>query len=625
MRIGRVIDLPKVKPIIFCLLVMLMLPACAFCEGLVFYVSPEGSDEGTGMADAPFQTLGAAVALARAEKTDEEITIWLRGGIYYLDETLSLIYKDRNRIAFRAYPGETPVLCGAAPVEGFIQTIRDGQTVWAVQISLKPLNALYGEDGALQNARWPKEGYLSVAEPVNKVSSMFVQQRAFFADPALLPERLDGAKVRLLHWWKDELSGVRAYAGDTGRIALNRLTSMSIFKGDFFWLENVLCAPLEMGEWAYDATEGMLYYRPREGETIENTTLYAGTLERLITLESVSGITFEGITFARTAWSIPLRDSQSDFAQAAYDADAAIYIRQAKEIAFVDCVFRDIGAGCIRFDYNVQDASVRGCRFENIGAHAVYIKGKNLRDDPQAVRHITLENNLIAGYGRNYLNAAAILLIHARDVDIIHNEIHDGTYTAISAGWVWGSGFNATNNIRIASNLIYDIGQGILSDMGGIYLLGAQPDTVVTGNIIHGVSALDYGGWGIYLDEGASGILVENNLVYGCSSQGFFQHKGRYNTVRNNIFALNLSGQVGTSDKRASGTFLLTQNLLVGTEPFFYHKYGVERIELGDNLFYTGALPFVNAQAGDFSLIDDPAYAEIGFVPWNYEAGTFSR
>lgn len=53
-----------------------------------------------------------------------------------------------------------------------------------------------------------------------------------------------------------------------------------------------------------------------------------------------------------------------------------------------------------------------------------------------------------------------------------------------------------------------------------------------------------YGGWGIYLDEGSSYILVEKNLVYACGSDAYHLHYGSYNTVRNNIFALSGESQV---------------------------------------------------------------------------------
>ena len=62
-------------------------------------------------------------------------------------------------------------------------------------------------------------------------------------------------------------------------------------------------------------------------------------------------------------------------------------------------------------------------------------------------------------------------------------------------------------------NHLYNIGQGVLSDMGAIYTLGVQAGTVIRNNLIHDVNSFTYGGWGIYPDEGSSDMVIENNIV----------------------------------------------------------------------------------------------------------------
>lgn len=603
------------------LLVILLIPSLATAQENAVFVALDGDDTAAGTKEAPLRTLEAVEAWLHARKDKAPVTVYLREGTYYPERTMALNYRDRGGITFRAFPGETPVISGGRLLEGWEETTHHGRNVWMVPYAGETLRVLYGADGARQNARWPKEGMLAVAAPAEVVESMSVNQRSFYADSGLLPSSLDGAFVRLLHWWKDELSGVGSYDTDTGRISMNRKTALTIRAEDSFWLENVLDAPLEDGEWAHDAANGVLYYAPKEGEHTGDTSLYAGALEQLIHIDGVSDIAFDGITFTQTAWSIPFRDRETDFAQAAFDAESAVYLRGGEGVSFVNCTFQDMGGGCIRLDRGMKDVIISANVFENIGAQAVYTTGRNVKGDPAVVERITIEDNHINGYGRNFLNAVAILLVHTAEADVRHNEIHDGTYTAISAGWVWGTDTNVTDYITIENNLLYDIGQGMLSDMGAIYTLGVQKHTVIRGNVIHDVHAATYGGWGIYLDEGASGILVENNLVYSCSGQGFHQHNGVKNTVRNNILAYNLSGQVGASDKSGKGTFVLDGNILVGEEPFFWHKYDVEQMELGQNLFYTDASPFVGEVGVDFVLADDPLFESIGFEPWENLAG----
>lgn len=268
----------------------------------------------------------------------------------------------------------------------------------------------------------------------------------------------------------------------------------------------------------------------------------------------------------------------------------------------------------------------------------------------------------IKKYGRISNNAVGVLLIHAADCEISHNEIHDGWYTGISVGWVWGYSDNPTNGIKISNNLIYNIGNGWLSDMGGIYTLGVQPDTVISGNIIYNVGCYSgnggYGGWGIYLDEGSSGITVENNLAYDCSSQAFHQHYGQDNIIRNNILAFGGEGQFRISRKEDHNLLYLYNNILVGygtpmycrtTEKDWFTDNGniywdyktegnvysgkstkpFERESLVimtakgyyNNATYADPL-FRDAENRDFTLAENSPAIETGFVPWEYDAGT---
>ena len=101
---------------------------------------------------------------------------------------------------------------------------------------------------------------------------------------------------------------------------------------------------------------------------------------------------------------------------------------------------------------------------------------------------------------------------------IAHNDISGPLQWAISVGWNWGYSANSTNNIKICDNLIYDIGNGWLSDMGAIYTLGIQPDTVISGNVIYNVGCDEgrygYGGWGFNLAEARALRLMRAHPDY---------------------------------------------------------------------------------------------------------------
>jgi len=596
-------------------------PSMAENAGLNLYVAEDGDDTQSGAFETPLKTLRAALIQALRPGITGPVTIWMRGGTYLIDQTLAAVGTPPfSQLTIRAYGTERPVLTGGKALSGWTETTLNGVTVWTVPYAGGELRALYGEDGARQPSRLPKQGFFRVLEPYSKTESKLEGSYAFYVNKSDMPPTLEGAVVRLLHWWKDELTGVKGYVSASGLLLLNRYTSMTVAKGDLFWLENVPNVPLAPGEWLFDQQNQRLYYAPLPNEAPGVTRLYAGVEEQLIALRGLSNVEFHGITFARTGWNIPKNDAQPDFPQAAYDVGSAIFVAEGENIRFINCTFQSIGSACIRLDFAVKNAVISGCTFENIGAQAVYVRGQNESMEPVITEGIVIENNHINGYGQNFLNAAAILIIHSRGAIVSHNEIHGGTYTAISAGWVWGTGYSVTESIRIQNNLIYGIGQGRLSDMGAIYLLGSQPNTVVSGNIIHDVISAEYGGWGIYLDEGSDGIRVTNNLVYRCSAQGFHQHSGVYNTVENNIFAFNQDGQIGAS---GPGAFYLNKNIIVGEKPYFKQEKESE-IRQGKNIFRTEGSLFFDAEGGNFNLVNDPGIAAIGFTPWIFFAGRYA-
>ena len=636
----------------------------------VLYVSPAGDDAAAGTMEAPLATL--AGAKERAKTLSGPVTVYFRGGDYTLTETAAFTAADKADVTYKAYGDERVVFTAGTPYTGFEETTVNGVRAFRKNVGAADFNVLFGADRALTRPRLPETGYFTVRSVSDadvddlKENKIFYAYRGMYVNQGDVPafrNRTD-VLIRILHYWKDEMLTIRSYDAGTGHLTFSRPTSMEVRENDRYFFENVFEALDAPGEWYLDKAQGVLWYIPFAGETAADLTLWGSDLETMITVNGADGIAFERIVFRGNGFRIPRGNTERDLSsQAAYDATPCVSFENAENVSLTNCEFRDIAACAVYMGTAVRDARVENCRFENIGAQAVFIRGKNVpADDAEITENITVKNNLIAGYGREFFNAVGVLVIHAGAVEVSHNEIHDGYYTAISCGWVWGYGYNVTNRCRIADNLIYNIGQGWLSDMGGIYMLGVQPGTVLSGNVIHNVAADPgqggYGGWGIYLDEGSSQMTVEKNLVYACGSDSYHLHYGADNVIRNNIFALSAESQVRVVSRYEDHkTADFTNNIILtdGKTPVFSHIQNAKALSAAGNILWDvregGSLyaltdgdetramslatarrkgllgdniaadpQFVDPLRFDFTLKETSPAPRYGFEPWDYAA-----
>lgn len=655
-------------------------------------VSPDGDDSNPGTLELPLKTPEAAKEKAKSVSADKAVTVWFREGTYVLDSELNFTSEDKDNVIYRSYPDEKAAFSGSKEISDWSETTINGVNAFVTDIDIESeddyFRSLFKGNKRLSRSPYPKEGVFKVADP--KIDESVTQEHApeFFTHSAVFYahtkdvldfENQKDIDIKLMHFWCDELLPIHSVDAKTGRIETTKPTSMTVRVDDNYVFENVKEALSLPGEWYLDRAEQKLYYIPEEGDTVDNTVLYAGINEQLITFNGAKNVSFQGIDFINTDWDHVSGTWFSDFStsnplyqnlkydcvhpQAAFETPSAIYVAASSGINFTDCRFENISYTALKFDKASKDCSVTSCLFNEIGANAIFIHGDFVV--PATTQNINVTDCHISRYGRIFNNAIGILLTHAINCNLSNNEIHDDWYTGISVGWNWGYTDNPTSGIKICNNLIYNIGNGWLSDMGGIYTLGIQPDTVISGNIIYNVGcdegAYGYGGWGVYLDEGSSYILVENNLVYDCSSQTFHQHYGKDNIVRNNIFAFGGEGAFIISKNEDHNSLTLTSNILVvDNQPIYKNTVSVDwfiddkniyydytkggnvysgnSMKIGDR-FYIPAMTdrgyynngifedplFKDAETRDFTLAENSPALRNGFVPFEYNAGTITK
>ena len=636
-------------------------------------VSCDGDDSADGTYQYPLKTIAAAKEYAKSLKqtVSEPINIWLRQGTYRLSSALNFNSEDMENVTYKAFPSEKVEISGADQISGFSETTVNGVRAFVVDYAYDGdtdgHNTLYNGNVRLKRPTWPESGEFNVDhvnsdDAINVGNTYYALNTAFYAKTSeiLNFRNIKDVDVRIMHWWKDELLPIDSVDISSGRITVQKAASMTVNAGDRFLYENVFETLNSPGEWYFDRTEQKLYYIPFDGETAETTVLHFGKINQLIKIDGCDGISFDGITFRDTDWRMQSGENAnelsgalkyySDMSQACFDVPCAVTVERSKNVAFKSCDFHMIGGSGLRFGNGTSNCSVTATRFKDIGGNAVYIRGVNDQSSTDKTHDITVKDCLIETYGRIFNNAVGILLIHAYNCNLEYNEIHDGYYTGISCGWVWGYSSNISNNNLIANNLIYDIGQGWLSDMGGIYTLGMQPDTVIRNNVVYNVGCSNdskgYGGWGIYLDEGSSGIDVFRNLVYNCSSDGFHQHYGKFNNIYNNIFALNGEAQMKLSKVESHPSFGFTRNILLADNTSMYANCVQNSFTDNANIYwdltrkdnvYSGSLNkstvqsrgfynngvfenpmFTDPYSFDFTFTSDEAIHSIGFVKWDY-------
>ena len=542
---------------------------------VVIYASPTGTEKGSGTLDAPLSLKGAKEYLKQFTGTNKTATVYLHGGTYVFNEMLSFTAEDMANVTYKAYNNQLVEFSGAKAIKGFTQTEVNGVKAFVKKLDTSKENwyfkSLFSDTNTLSVTRYPEEGYFTVKATApeddiwtneNTPWEYTLGQKSFYFNKEDIPfdfKNPTEVNVRILHYWHDELASISAFDRECGKILMSRPSSMLIRDIDRYYFENVFEALNEPGEYYIDKAGATLYYIPFENEKADTLTLYGSSVDKLIDIRNVNGISFEGVRFTRTDWVYPEADwvyegswydeYNVDFPQAALFVDGVVTVEYAENIHFKNCEFSHLGGTAIKLRNGVKKSSVENCFFQEIAATAIYAGGTNcLPAEKDYTQNIVIKNNEIHKYGRKFYSAIGIHVTYCDTAEIVNNEIHDGYYTGVSVGWNWGYTYHATKNINISRNLIYNIGQGWLSDMGGIYMLGKQPGTRLAENVIHNVAADPgeggYGGWGIYLDEGSSFIDVEKNLVYCCGNQSFNTHYGEGNIIRNNIAALSGEGLV---------------------------------------------------------------------------------
>lgn len=563
-----------------------------------YYVSPSGDDQASGrQPDQAFASIGRAQQairdLKQAGGLKAPVTVLLRGGTYSMDQPLAFGPLDSGSevapVTYTAYPGERPVLHGGRRVAGWR---KEANGLWSAPLPVQEPNwrfrQLYVNGERRPRARMPNEGFFRVAgfpDGGREVHYHTDCQRFEFKPGDLDANwaRLRDVEVIVYHFWTDSHLPIQSI--DTrSNIVTFKHKAGKVFTDDFtaggarYIVENVFEGLDQPGEWYLNRETGRVYYLPKPGEDMERVEVIAPALPHFMKLEGqpverawVENLAFRGIAFQYTCFDLPPGNSNDQ--QGSASVPAAVSLAGARNCAFQDCEFSHLGTFAFEIGKGCTGNAFVGNKIHHLAAGGFRVNGGTERNHPlEQTGHNRITDNHLAHFGQEFPSAVGILLMHTHGNEVSHNLIHDGWYTGISVGWVWGYQRSISRDNRIEYNHIHHIGQGLLSDMGGIYTLGVAPGTVIRNNLIHDVEANHYGGWGIYHDEGSTHVLVESNIVFNTKFAGFNIHFAKEITARNNIFALGRLEQISRTRVEPHKSAFFENNIIYWKEGELYSK-----------------------------------------------------
>ncbi len=616
------------------------------------HVAPNGNDAWSGKlaapnaakTDGPFASVAAAVNSSRQRNAGEPATILLHTGTFALSEPLKLGVADSS-LTIAAFENQKPVISGGRRITGWkniranlwqatVPEARDGKWVFR-QLFINGERAI--------RARTPNEGYFRIqgASPQDKPVKL-----KFKAGDIKKEWAADGeVEVIAILAWADIRMQIRE---------VDTVTNVATLSGDprpsnkennaQYFIENAPDGMDAPGEWYLDRKSGVVSYLARPGENLATAEVIAPVLDDLIVISGDAAakkpaekITLRGLTLSHTDWSLGPKGHADTQAAVAQRGD--IRAEFARDIAIENCAFTHLAGYAVELGRGAQNCRVVGSEMTDLGAGGVRVGEGSSRPDPfDGVSGHMITDNHIYHMGLIFPPAVGVYILQSGNNRVAHNHIHDLFYTAVSVGWTWGYREGPCSNNIVEWNHMHDIGQFLLSDMGAVYTLGPQRGTVVRNNLIHDVNAFTYGGWGLYPDEGSTGIVMENNIVYRCKNAGFHQHYGKENVIRNNIFAFNKENQLMRTRDEQHISFFLTNNIVIyDSGNLLGSSWKNEQYVIDHNLYWdiraagdTAKMKFSNATLDQWktrghdthSIIADPLFVDAAKLDFRLQPGS---
>jgi GH141 insertion domain/Right handed beta helix region len=574
------------------LICTLFLVGCSTLGTANFYVAPNGDDNAAGTIGKPFGTIARAqravrALLLRQPEREEPIRVAIRGGFYELAEPIIFTPDDSGTdkapVVYEALANETPVFSGGRRITGWLQPEAGvwTATIDAVRRGEWRFKELFVNGRRATRARHPNDRSL-------RVGTVGPDQRTSFtwASGDIPFGRVTGP-MELVFFQDWSISRVRVKSLDPATRTLTTFHPVGPGAPHYamdwyephprYFLENDPAFLDSPGEWYLDEATGQLTYLARPGETPDTAEVIAPQLRALLIVRGtedrpVRAIEFRGLAFEHCAWDPGQRYAagQAGFHEESGTSEpsnmdlpipAAVTFERAEACRFLSGRVAHVGGSGLWIGSRSRAIQVADTVVTDIAGNGVMVGEDTNRvyqgvpwweiAPEQATTSIEVTNNVIEYVGRAYYGAVGVWVGMANYCAVSHNEVHHTPYTGVSVGWRWDPSPTPCHHATVEGNHIHHVMQA-LSDGGGIYTLGRQPGTTLRGNVIHAVP-VNTGraeSNGMFLDEGSTEIVIEQNIIYDVARSPLRFHRALENTVRENMLVVGS----GVQEIRYNGT-----------------------------------------------------------------------
>jgi hypothetical protein len=564
---------------IFFFLVCLAVVSSARSWGKDVYVSPGGNDANAGTLKKPFATLAQAQAVVRKIAGKEAVNVFIRGGTYYLPETLIFTAQDSGTknapVVYQAYQQEQPVISGGVKLDLQWEPYTNGIFQAQVPADLKTEEIFVNGERQIL-ARYPNFDRTATYFDGYAPDAISPERTSRWADPAggyfhamhpslwgdftwLITGKDPNGQVTLEGGWQNNRGGGKPHA-------------------KYRFVENIFEELDAPHEWFLNPKTHTLYYYPPAGLELRTATVEATRLRSLIEFRGdeqkpVRFVTLRGLTFRQAARTV--MDTKEPLLRTdwAIYRGGAIFFNGAEDCAVEDSFLDQLGGNAIFVNNYNRRIAIRGCHIVRAGANGVCFVG-----DPNAARSplfnynqrnkledidrtpgpktdnypadCLVEDCLIHETGCVEKQTAPIEIDLAQNITVRHCSIYDVPRAGINIGdGCWGGhiiefcdvfdtvketgdhgSFNSWGRDRYWLPKLNEVDAWV-KQSPALPLLDVVKPVILRNNRWR----CDHG-WDIDLDDGSSNYKIYNNL---CLKGGIKNREGYQRIVENNILVNN--------------------------------------------------------------------------------------